>query len=117
VEACTYTPYTYPHPLRGEGQTSVAAAELPEKYFLDIYNYPNPFNPSTKIVYSLPERSEVEISIYNTLGQKIATLFNGISQPGRHELNFSTTNISSGVYIYQIKSNSGIKAGRMLFLK
>jgi hypothetical protein len=116
AEAFTYTPYTYPHPLREEGSTNVGS-ELPEEYLLDIYNYPNPFNPSTKIVYTLPKVSEVEISIYNTLGQKITTLFNGISQAGKHELIFLKTNMSSGVYIYEIKSNSGIKAGKMLLLK
>jgi hypothetical protein len=106
--------------LGGWDGTSTGVEEktknVPENFSL-LQNYPNPFNPSTKIVYTLPNEEEVEISIYNTLGQKITTLFSGISQSGRHELNFTNTGIASGVYIYQIKSNSGIKAGKMLLLK
>ncbi|MEO8399641.1 MAG: T9SS type A sorting domain-containing protein [Ignavibacteriaceae bacterium] len=71
---------------------------------IEIYgNYPNPFNPNTKIKYSIPNSGDVNLIIYNILGQQIAqkNLFN--VQAGSNEFNFDASNLSSGVYLYKIK--------------
>ena len=72
-------------------------------------NYPNPFNPSTLIEYSIPEESQVQITVYNIIGQKISSLVNGIKETGNYEVTWNASNLSSGVYFYTIKAtaNSG----------
>jgi hypothetical protein len=74
---------------------------LPEKFVLE-QNYPNPFNPSTTIKFSLPEKSNVNLSIYNILGQRVATLINDEMESGVHEVIFDASKIASGVYFYQL---------------
>jgi hypothetical protein len=71
--------------------------KMPTKFAL-FQNYPNPFNPSTEIKYSLPEAGEVNISVYNMLGEKIATLVNSGKNAGYHQVTWNAENIPSGVY-------------------
>jgi len=67
-------------------------------------NYPNPFNPSTKISFSLSVDSKVNLNIFNILGQKVASLINGNVPAGTHEVKFNASNLNSGVYIYKIEA-------------
>jgi subtilisin-like proprotein convertase family protein len=83
----------------------VNSGELPRQYTLS-QNYPNPFNPSTVIRYSLPYESNVKVSIYNMLGQKLETLVDGINKAGNFEVNFNASRYSSGVYFYTIEASS-----------
>lgn len=69
-------------------------------------NYPNPFNPSTSISYSLPAESHVTLNIYNSIGQKIETLYSGRSAAGKHIINWNAGKYSSGVYYYSINAVS-----------
>jgi len=78
---------------------------LPEKYVLE-QNHPNPFNPSTKISFAIPFTSKVTIGIFNTLGEKIAELVNGVKESGYHEVEWSAQNIPSGIYIYSMNAES-----------
>lgn len=80
-------------------------------------NYPNPFNPATTINYTLPEASIVTLSIYNILGEKIATLLNEKKEAGSYSIDFDASNLSSGVYIYQIKAGNFVKSMKMSLLK
>jgi type IX secretion system substrate protein len=68
------------------------------------YNYPNPFNPSTKIKYDLPKQENVKIEIFNLLGQKIETLVNKIMPAGSHQVEFNAKDLPSGVYLYRIEA-------------
>ena len=75
----------------------------PDDYTL-YQNYPNPFNPTTTIEYSLPEKSDVTISIYSAIGELVTTLVNGTIESGYQKVTFSAANLTSGTYIYQIKA-------------
>jgi hypothetical protein len=80
-------------------------------------NYPNPFNPSTSIRYALPERSNVTLTVYNTLGQEVATLVQGEKEAGHHEAVLDASGLSSGVYFYRLTAGAFTETKRMLLLR
>ncbi len=80
-------------------------------------NYPNPFNPTTKIQFSVPKQSHVSLSVFNILGQKVATLVNGVKATGNYEVNFNATKLSTGVYIYRLEAGNNIITKKMTLLK
>jgi predicted outer membrane repeat protein len=89
---------------------------IPPTGFTLFQNYPNPFNPVTTITYELPINSHVELSIYNLLGQKVATLISGQQAVGRYTINWDATGFASGVYYYRITANSGFVQTRKCIL-
>ena len=99
-----------------ENRNSVSQQLIPEKFEV-FQNYPNPFNPSTTIKFGLPDADLVNISVYNMLGQKIATLVNREMKAGYHEINFQVNSLSSGMYIYQIRAGKYVESKRMSILK
>jgi flagellar hook assembly protein FlgD len=70
-----------------------------------MQNYPNPFNPATTIEFSLPEKSEVTLNIYSSLGELVTTLAAGSFDAGYHTVNFDASKLTSGTYMYQITAN------------
>ena len=80
-------------------------------------NYPNPFNPTTKIKYTLKEKGRVQIKIFNALGQTVADLVNEVKAEGEHFVNFNPGNLPSGIYIYTIFCNNFVATKKMVFLK
>jgi hypothetical protein len=78
---------------------------LPEKFVLEN-NYPNPFNPSTIISFTIPELSSVKLTVYNLIGQEIASLVNETKDPGKYEINFDASNLNSGVYFYKLEATN-----------
>jgi hypothetical protein len=88
---------------------------IPFKYSLS-HNYPNPFNPVTTIEYQLPQVSHVDLSIYNLLGQKVATLVSAKQPAGRYSVTWDATGFSSGVYYYRLESGNGFIQTRKLVL-
>lgn len=80
-------------------------SELPKEFSLS-QNFPNPFNPTTVISYSLPYNSLVKLNVYNALGMNICQLFNGVQEAGNHKLNFNVISLPSGVYFYSISTSS-----------
>jgi hypothetical protein len=81
------------------------------------HNYPNPFNARTIINYSLPEETDITIAIYNLLGQKVATLFDGAQQPGEHNLTWDASAFPSGLYFARIQSGDRSENIKMVLLK
>ena len=83
------------------------------------HNYPNPFNPSTKIQYSIPEsvHQNVTLKVFDMLGQEVATLVNQLQKKGTYEVEFNATNLSSGVYIYTLKNSSHTFSRKMVLVK
>ncbi|MFI5237763.1 MAG: T9SS type A sorting domain-containing protein, partial [Ignavibacteriales bacterium] len=90
---------------------------IPNEIVLE-QNYPNPFNPSTKIKFALTETQNVELKVYDILGNEIAVLFNETAEGGKvYELEFNASTLSSGIYFYRLKSRDREENRKMLFLK
>ncbi len=95
--------------------------DLPLTY--DLFpNYPNPFNPTTMIHYQLPKESKVVIKIYNTLGQEVKTLINATQSAGKRSVQWDGTNdrgeqVSSGIYMYRLTTESFTKTLKLMLLK
>ena len=94
---------------------------VPKSYQL-FQNYPNPFNPETNIMYNLPKRQFVNITIYDMLGHEVRTLVNQIQEGGLNNirwlgLNNNSEKLSSGVYLYSITTENFKKTKKMLLLK
>lgn len=80
-------------------------------------NYPNPFNPSTQIGYSVSERSNVNLVVYDLLGREVAALVNEVKEPGSYKVNFNASNLPSGVYTYRIQSGNFVQTKKMMLMK
>lgn len=104
-----------PNPSRGLPKSGTVA-EKPVEFNLD-QNYPNPFNPSTEIRFSLPEDSQVQLRIFNSLGQEVQTLINAQAPAGTHTVKLDASNLSSGVYYYRIQAGSYNAVKKMTLLK
>jgi len=90
---------------------------VPAEYALE-QNYPNPFNPSTTIEFSLPEDvSNVKLSIYNALGEKVAELVNGLLVAGKYQYQWNAKNVATGMYIYELRTDRFVSIKKMLLLK
>lgn len=80
-------------------------------------NYPNPFNPTTTITYTLAQESNVQLEVFNTLGQQVQTLVKQKQAPGNYKINFSGKDLNSGVYLYRLKTEHFLKTREMILLK
>ncbi len=98
---------TETHPDMGAQEeqitVDVETQELVPLTYQLYQNYPNPFNPSTTIRYDLPSRSHVILTVFNTLGQQVATLVQGEREAGYHEVKFDASELASGVYLYRMQ--------------
>ena len=90
--------------------------QQPKKYML-YPAFPNPFNPTTKIKFELPQREYVEINVFNTTGQKVHTLFSDYTNAGLYELVFNASDLASGIYICTLKSGSFTQSRKMLLIR
>lgn len=88
----------------------------PTQYSL-TQNYPNPFNPSTSINYYLPERTFINLSVYDHLGRKVSVLEKGYKNRGNHSIDFIGSNLSSGVYYYILDFGASRISKKMLLIK
>lgn len=88
----------------------------PSNYSL-MQNFPNPFNPSTTIEYSIPEGSMVSLKIYNVLGQEVKTLVNQFQNSGSYKATFNASNMPSGIYLYELNAANFRSVRKMLLLK
>ncbi|MCW8822829.1 MAG: T9SS type A sorting domain-containing protein [Ignavibacteriaceae bacterium] len=94
---------------------------LPKEFSLS-QNFPNPFNPSTKIKFQIPGQARNDnavftLNVYDVLGNEIATLINEEKQPGEYEVEFNGSELPSGIYFYQLKAGNYIETKKMMLLK
>lgn len=98
-------------PVSVEDETIAA-----KDYYLN-QNFPNPFNPATRINYGVAKSGNVEISVYNILGNKVATLVNEFKPAGNYSVDFNAAKLSSGVYFYKISTNGFVQTKKMILEK
>jgi len=125
--------------IQGDGYTDVNESKKNPEEFRLFQNYPNPFNPTTTIKYSVPspfvmlnsfqhldketpkqvrgDKVDIRLIIYDVLGKEIATLVNERQKSGTYQVTFDASNISSGVYYYQLKVGSFIETKKMILLR
>lgn len=112
----------FPEDIIEKGVVGVGGeTDLPMTFALD-QNYPNPFNPTTTIKYQLPEAAQVQLVVFNMLGQQVKTLVNEQKEAGYYQIQWNGTNdaglhVSTGVYFYQIHAGSYTQTHKMLFMK
>jgi len=90
--------------------------EIP-KVFKLYGNYPNPFNPASKIKFDIPKTSNVKLIIYDVIGNEVVTLVNQALQPGTYEVEWDGSNYASGVYFYRIEAGSFVSSKKMMLMK
>jgi hypothetical protein len=91
-------------------------ASLPTGYSLS-QNYPNPFNPITAIDYDLPHASDVTLTLYTIMGQKVAVLLDGHQDAGHHRVMLDGTGYANGVYLYRLEAGRFVETKRMVLMK
>ncbi len=80
-------------------------------------NYPNPFNPVTTISYSLPEKTQVNLAVYDVLGRKVASLVNKEQESGVYDVEFDGRNLNSGIYFYELHAGQYSEVKKLLLVK
>ena len=116
-----YTIYGIDQEIISRGMQNIELNAVPEEYALH-YNYPNPFNPVTTMLYDLPETGHARLIIYDLLGREVHVLIDKVMDPGYYSTQWNGRNshgqmVGAGVYLYQIQSNGFIQTRKMLLLK
>ena len=96
--------------------TSSNQLESPVSFSLN-QNFPNPFNPSTVISYSLPTPSNVELDVYDLTGRMVKRLESGVKSSGTHSITFDGSDLSSGLYVYALRANGFADVKKMTLIK
>ncbi len=97
--------------------TNINDINIPANTFMLDQNYPNPFNPKTIIKYSIPQSSEVQIRVYDILGNEIETLLNEEKSAGIYQIEFDGSKLQSGVYFYSIFTGKNTETKKMVLMK
>ena len=80
-------------------------------------NYPNPFNPSTTIEFDLPKTGNVNLKIFNILGEEVVTLLSASLLSGSHSVEWNASNFASGVYLYRLQAGDYVETRKMIILR
>lgn len=90
---------------------------IPTQFYVE-QNYPNPFNPATTIKFGLPSDAQVDVRVFNILGQQVAVLVNNqFMRAGNHDVNFNAAKLASGTYIYRISTGNNVVTKKMILMK
>ena len=102
--------------LGAETSGEPISLSLPLRYSLHP-NYPNPFNPSTRIAYDLPSPSSVTLEIFDLLGRRVTTLAKGVQPAGNYSIPFDGSALPSGLYFYRLQAGDFVQTQKMVLLK
>jgi hypothetical protein len=108
--------YAYLYSLSQPTSDVKSAAPVVKEYEL-AQNYPNPFNPVTHINFTLSKKSDVELNVYNILGEEVAALVNESKNAGSHKVTFDGSHLSSGVYLCLLKADEFSTSRKMMLVK
>ena len=97
-------------------EQSTAELASPQQITL-LHNYPNPFNPTTMIEFSLSAPQEIQLTVHNLQGQQVAMLASGIHNTGVHPIRFDGTGLASGIYIYRLTAGVDVVTQKMILLR
>jgi hypothetical protein len=104
----------------GGGTVGVDEPEIQEEIpisFSLAQNFPNPFNPTTTIQFSLPKSGDVTLKIYNLLGEEVKTLVDEYKEIGNHSVQFNANNFASGMYLYRLQAGSFVETKKMILIR
>jgi hypothetical protein len=104
------------HDITVQASWTTTASNVPAAYEL-FTNYPNPFNPETRIRFALPDASSVTLKVYDAVGHEVASLVNGELSAGEHSVTFKAENLPSGLYFYTLKSGTFTQTRKMILMK
>ncbi len=107
---------SYIEPVQVTVLTGVDEKSLPAAFALE-QNYPNPFNPATVITFAVPAAGQVRLEVFNVIGQKVATVFDGVKEAGEHKHEFAAADLTSGVYIYKLTAGGQSFTRKMTVMK
>ncbi|MBN8707482.1 MAG: T9SS type A sorting domain-containing protein [Bacteroidetes bacterium] len=93
-----------------------AQSEVPGKFSL-AGNYPNPFNPGTEILFTLPESGSVTVQVYSLTGQLVGSIQTGALSAGQNSVPFNASSLSSGIYVYRVQFENQVLTGKMMLMK
>jgi hypothetical protein len=96
--------------------TKVESTDNPHEFYLS-QNYPNPFNPNTIIEFEIPNRQMVRLKVFDLLGNEIQELLNEVKDSGQYKIEFKTTNLTSGIYMYRLQTEEFIVMKKMILLR
>ncbi len=95
---------------------TLTAGTVPDRFALG-HNYPNPFNPATRIEYDVPVRGHVNLTVWNAIGQRVATLLEREVEAGRHAAVFDASSLPSGLYFARLQGGSVVVTRKMVVVK
>ena len=107
---------SYQSPCTLNNSVREPVSSLPSHVILE-QTYPNPFNPATTIQYALPQRLHVTLTVFNTLGQQVATLVDVMEEPGEHRVRFDWSGLASGVYLYRLAAENNVVTKKLVILR
>ena len=96
--------------------TSVNEDDVTEMKYELYQNYPNPFKPTTSIEYRVTSNEYVSLKVFDILGKEVATLVNERQSAGSYKVNFNARSLSSGIYLYQLKSGNHVSSKKLLLI-
>jgi choice-of-anchor A domain-containing protein/uncharacterized repeat protein (TIGR01451 family) len=102
---------------KANGATGVENDNVVPNEFNLLQNYPNPFNPATTISFSLAKNGFVNLSVFNMIGEKVATLVNKEYQTGNYTVEFNANNLPTGIYLYRLSAGNFVSTKKMILMK
>lgn len=104
------------HTIEDPTSVNQVSTEVPDNFKL-LQNFPNPFNPTTKIGFAIPKRAFVALKVFDILGKEVSTLINENLNPGIYAYSFDASALTSGIYFYKLEADGIIETKRMMLLK